>query len=390
MDEPNLTIFKRYAIHTFLQSFTQSLLVTFGVLFIYAKTGSILIALLAELGNISGDLIIRSSLIDWLWNKVFQRRTIFAMIIGTIITSLASFGIFFVDTSKASAALFLIVLSAINSMGTSIYWIPSNAIFFQITGNSRTPGRYVSLITILQIFAAMFAAGISLVLNVQNNFLLLLPFLATMALLSLVPLMGLHLPIEEPISWARSVKRMSLRYFLANFVGDNQFKNTALPLILVLLYGSFSTSVSISALTLICAAVFGYLAGRLKDNNKNWLFVLALLGLIVVWILYAVIKIPIGFVVLGTLGYIFSTIIGIGRDARLGRDAANNKHFTESALAVELTRALGNLTGWILIVAIYLSTNTLPQFMLVFGILFVIPRGLYAIGALKSLKIIKP
>jgi len=65
MDETELKIFKRYAVHSFLQSFTMSLLVTFGTLFYYAKTGSIGIALAGAFFEIVGDLIIRGPLVNW-------------------------------------------------------------------------------------------------------------------------------------------------------------------------------------------------------------------------------------------------------------------------------------------------------------------------------------
>jgi hypothetical protein len=390
MDQSNLSIFKRYALHTFLQWFTQSLLVTFGTLFIYAKTKSIGIALLAEFAGIVADLIIRGPFIEVWWNKLLGRRQILAMVLGMLITALASLGIYFTDASRSSAITFLIFFSWLSSIGTATYWILSNAVFFRTVGHSVTPGRYASLITIVHIAAAMLAAVAGLVLNAQDHFLVLLPILAIAALLSLIPLKGLNLPAEQPVSWWRGVRRMSLRSFWANFLGDSQLRTTGLPLILILLFGSFTKSVAVGALTLLFAAVLGYFAGKLKDHNKTSLFIISLIGLIFVWLAYAVVKVPAEFVVLGTFEYIFSTILNIGRDARLGREAANNGHFVESSLAVELTRALGNLTGLAALALAYWLTGTLPQFVLSIGLIFVIPRGLYAIGVLDKLRTLSP
>jgi MFS family permease len=388
MSEPNSDVFKYYAIHTFLQSFSQSVLVTFGALFIYAKTGSIGIALAAEFAGITADLIIRSPFVEIWWNRWLGRRQVLAMMVGMAITALASMGIFFTDTSLASASFLLILLAGLSSIGTSVYWIPSNAAYFRAVGPSSTPGYTTSLLTILRIAAAILAAIVSLLLNAQNHFLVLLPILAIIALLSLIPLQKLRLPLEEPVSWKRSVTRMSKKSFWANFLGDNQLRTTGVPLVLVLLYGSFSKPAAIGALTLLFAAILGYFAGKLKDGNKSSLFTIALIGAIFVWIAYAFIKAPLAFVILGTLEYIFSTILNVGRDARLGREAANTGHFVESALAVELTRALGTMAGLLVLILAYWTMGSLPQFVLLTGILFVVPRGLYAIGILDELKLI--
>jgi MFS family permease len=386
MNQTNSDIFKYYAAHTFLQSFSQSLLVTFGALFIYAKTGSISIALAAEFAGIIADLIIRSPLVEIWWNRLLGRKQILAMIVGMAIMALASFGIFFTNPSQTLTPSILIVLAGLSSIGTSIYWISSNAVYFRVVGASVTPGYRTSLITIIRIAAAILAAIVGLLLNVWGLFFFSLPVLAAVALLSLIPLQKLYLPLEEAVSWKRSMGRLSLKSFLANFLGDNQLRKTGIPLVLVLLYGSFSKPATIGALALLFAAVLGYLAGKLKDNNRTSIFIIALIGAIFVWAMYAVVKAPLAFVVLGTLEYIFSIVINIGRDARLGREAANNGHFVESALAVELTRALGTMAGLLVLILAYWFTKSLPQFILLTGILFVLPRGLYAIGVLDELK----
>jgi len=390
MDETNLNIFKRYAVHAFLQEFSQSLLVTFGALFIYAKTGSIGIALAGAFFEIVGDLIIRSPLVNWWWNKLVKRKLVLAMVVGMAITAFASIGIFITDPSRTFGVALLLIFSMVSSFGTSIYWIPSNAVFFRMVGNSHLPGRYASIISILQIAAAMFAAIISLALNVKNNFLLLLPFVAIMSLLSLIPLAGLRLPLEEPVIWRRSMKKMSARTFWANFMGDNRLRSTGIPLILVLLYGSLSASTAISSLTLFFAAILGYFAGKLKDNSNASMFLVALIGSVFVWFAYAVIKAPPMFIILGGLGYIFSTILDIGRDARLSREMANGGHFVEGAIAVEWTRALGTMAGILILIIAYWFTGTLPQAILITGVIFVIPKGLYALGVLDKLEATTP
>jgi MFS family permease len=386
MDEANLKIFKRYASHTFLQWFTQSLLVTFGALFIYAKTESIGIALAGAFFEIIGDLIIRGPLVDWWWNKLLGRRLTLAMAVGMVITALTSLGIFIINPAGSIGIALLLILCMVSSFGTSIYLIPSNAVSFRVVGHSKFPGHYASIITILRITAAALAALISLVVNAQNNFLILLPFIAIMALLSLIPLSGLRLPLEEPVKWRRAIKRVSVRTLWANFSGDGRLRSTGIPLILVLLYGSLSKSVSIGAITLLSAAVLGYFAGKLKDKSKSSIFLIALIGLVFVWIAYAVIKAPIIFIILGALEYIFSTVLAIGRDARLSRQAVNSGHVVESAIAIELTRALGTMTGMLILIIAYWATGTLPQFILVTAILFVIPKGLYALGVLDNLQ----
>lgn len=385
MDETNLNLFKRYAVHTFLQGFAQSLLVTFGVLFIYAKTGSIGVALAAAFFEIAGDLIIRSPLVEWWWNKWLGRRLVWAMVVGTVITAIAALGIFIVDTSQPFAVPLMLILSAVSSFGTSIYWAPSNAVYYRLIGVSNLPGRYTSIIHILHIGSAMLAAVISLILNVQDNFLLLLPFVALMALLSLIPLVGVKLSQEEPVKWWRGMKSLSVRVFWANFNGEHRLRSAGIPLILVLLYGSLSQSAAIAAATLLFAAILGYFAGKLKDNSNASLFLIALIGLIFIWVAYAVVKAPIMFIILGTLEYIFSTILSIGRDARLSREIANRGHFMESSIAVETVRALGAMAGLIILIIAYWTTATLPQLILITGAVFVIPKGLYALGVLDQL-----
>jgi len=308
------------------------------------------------------------------------------MVVGMIITAITSVGIFIIDPSTAFGIILLMALAAVSSFGTSIYWIPSHALFFRVIGNSNLPGRYTSIITILHIVAAMLAALISLFLNVRDNFLLLLPFVAIMSLLSLIPLAGLNLPQEEQVSWRRSIKRLSARTFWANFIGDSRLTSTAIPLILVLLYSSLADSVAISALTLIFAAVLGYFAGKLKDNSNAYIFVVTLIGLVFVWVAYAVAKAPVMFIILGALEYIFSTVLSVGRDARLSREVVNNGHTVEGSIAIELTRALGTMATMLILILAYWLTDTLPQAVLLTGILFAIPKGLYALGVLDKLK----
>ena len=101
MDDQNLHIFRRYAIHTFLQWFSHSLLVAFGGLFIYAKTGSIGLTLIVEVAAVAGDLIVRSPLVDWWWNVLIKRRQISSMAIGMIIAALSYLGIFFTDAGHS-------------------------------------------------------------------------------------------------------------------------------------------------------------------------------------------------------------------------------------------------------------------------------------------------
>lgn len=364
----------------------MSLLVTFGTLFYYAKTGSIGFALAGAFFEIVGDLIIRGPLVNWWWNKLLGRRLVWAMVVGMIITAATSVGIFFIDSSSALGITLLLTFALVSSFGTSIYWMPSNVILFQTIGSSNLPGHYTAIITIVHIAASILAAVISLLLNVKDNFLLLLPFVAVMSLLSLIPLTGLNLPKGEIVKWSRSIKRLSARTFWANFMGDSRLRSTAIPLILVLIYGSLAESVSISALTLIFAAILGYFAGKLKDKSNTSLFIVALIGLIFIWLAYAIAQAPMLFIILGALEYIFSTILTIGRDARLSREITNNGHIVESSIAVELTRALGTLATTLILIVAYWLTGTLPQAVLITGMIFVIPKGLYALGVLDELR----
>jgi MFS family permease len=387
MNDPDLDIFKRYALHKFLQSFAFSLLIAFGALFIYAKTGSIGIALAGAFFEILGDLIIRSALVEWWWNTLLGRRQIFAMFVGMVITALTSFGIFLVNPSQTFGVGLLLILSAVSSFGTSIYAMPSNAVFYRTIGLSQRPGRYASLIKLASIGGAMFAAVISLVLNAHSHFLALLPCVALVVMLSLIPLIGLRLPKEKPVIWKRSLRRLSVRTLLANFAGDSRLQSTGVPLILVLLSGSLGESVFVTAAVLLVAAGLAYLAGKLKDYGRSSLFFVALIGLGGVWLAYAIIASPLWFIVVGSLQYILSTILDIGVDARLSREVANTGHFIEGAIATELVQALGTLTGTMILIVAYWLTGTLPQAILVLGIVFVIPRGLYALGALDEPKL---
>ena len=276
--------------------------------------------------------------------------------------------------------------SGLASVGMSMYWIPSSTLYFKSVGQSNTPGFNTSIITVVRICAAILASATGLILNAQDNFLFLLPIFSVVVLVSLIPLRGLNLSTEEPVSWKRAMSRISKKCFWANFNSDFSIKKDGLPLILVLLFGSLSESVTIGGLTLIFAAILGYFAGKLKDNNNNSLFILSFIGLLFVWVAYAVVKVPVGFIILGALEYVFSTIVSIGRDARTGRETANSGHSIESAVAIEFARGIGIMTGILILVLAYWLTGTLSQFVLLAGALFVIPRGLYAIGILDKLK----
>lgn len=380
----NRFLFRRYAFHVVLQSFTFSLLVVFGTLFIYAKTGSIGIALGSAFFEIVGDLIIRSPLVELWWNSWFKRRQLPAIAAGLGITALASLGIYFVDPTKSYAIAAFYLLSAISSFGTSIYAIPADAIFYRTVGRSNLPGRYSSIISAAQIGGAIMAALLSLILSANNNFLVLLPILAVVAVLSIIPLWGLNLPQEEPVNWRRSMRKISVKAFWANFIGDSRLSSSGLPLILVLLFGSLKESVFVNGSVLLIAACLSYFAGALKDKGKNSIFAVCLIGLIFIWIAYSIIKAPAAFIILGALQYISSTILDVGKDARLSREIANSGHFIEGAIAIEVTKALGTLVGVLILLAAYWLTRTLPQAILIFGIIFVIPRGLYALGLLEQ------
>jgi MFS family permease len=386
MNQSNKSIFKRYAYHTFLQWFSHSLLVAFGGLFIYAKTGSIGLALAVELASIVGDLTVRSPLVNWWWNILLKRRQVLSMTVGIIIAAVSFLGIFFTNPDYTWSTALFMIFSYFSSVGMSMYWIPSSALYVKSVGQSDTPGLHTSIITIVRVFAALLASVTGLILNAQDNFLLLLPIFSVVVLVSLIPLMRLNLQPEAPVSWRRAVGRISTECFWANFNSDFQLKMSGLPLILVLLYGSFSESVAIGGMTLFLAAILGYFAGKLKDTDNNYLFILSFVGLVFVWIAYSVMKAPIGFVIVGGLEYMLSAIVSIGRDARVSREIVNDGHSIEGAIAVEFARGIGITTGLLILIFAYWLTGTLPQAVLLAGALFVIPRGLYAIGVLDKLK----
>lgn len=377
------SLFQRYALHYFLQSFAESLFFSFGIILLYVKTGSIPLAIAFGLISSSISLLLKSILFSFWWRWAIRYNIVWTMMLGMLCMAISFIGIYFLHPGAVSLFTFGWI-AAVHSLGNALYWILSNALYLYVVGASDRPGRYSASLSIAFIAASMFSAIVALLLNVQSYFLLLLPIAAVMAVVSILPLVNISVPLKRSFSFRTSWKALSWRAIFANINPDHRFVVCAVPFFLVEFFGSVDTSIWIMGATAVLSAICAYYAGQYKDGKKYMIYIFALIVNVGVWIGYGV-AVTVGmFVLLGVLQQVASITIDTGREARLSREMSEAGDATATSIAIEFARSLGSVIGLAIILVLYYAYGHIPQVWFAIAGLFVLPRALYAIGNVKE------
>jgi hypothetical protein len=206
---------------------------------------------------------------------------------------------------------------------------------------------------------------------------------------SIFPLLKTHIPLNKNFNFTNSWKNLSWKAILANVNPDHNFVIFALPLFFVQFFGSIDISIWIVGTTAILSAIFTYYAGILKDAKRSSIYILAMIVNIAVWIGYGTLSSIGAFVILGILLNVSSSIIDAGREAKLSRETQNAQDTTETVIAMEFARSVGGVIGYLILIISFSLYLYIPQSIFLLGALFVLPRGLYAIGNVRE-KLIVP
>ncbi len=380
-------LFKRYALHYFLQSFFQSLFFSFGVLLIYAKTDSISLAIVYGLISSFLSLFLKSIALRYWWKRMAGYSIVYVMLLGMVCTAGSFMGLYFLHPGSVSFVDFSVII-LLSALGNSFYWIPSNALYLYVVGASKHPGRYSALLSIAFIAASVLSAVAGLLFNIRDHFILLLPVAAVMVVVSVAPLLNVHIPLRKDFGFRASWKSLSWGAIAANMNPDHRFMICALPLFLAEFFHSVSASIWIMGVTAILSALCAYFAGQHKDGKKSAIYIAALVVNVGVWIGYGVATTVGVFVLLGVLLQVASTTIDTGREARLSREMANAGDATATSIAIEFARSLASVFGLVIILVLYYIYGHIPQASFAIAALFVLPRALYAIGDVKEHRVI--
>ncbi len=387
MDQKNLNIFRRYTFHVFLRHLSLTLFFSFGALLIYERTHSIFWVLMFGLiANMAG-LFIRSFGIAILWKAFMRFGAQVFMAGGLVLLSLSLFGLFYLDPAFPFFVPALVLIAIAHDFGAGLYWIPSNALLWKTVGSLSLPGRYSAIISIVKTTAVVLGAILGLFFNVHAIFLLLFPLAGCILLASIIPLRGIPVVPETGLSLRRALNSISPAAFLGNMELHVPIRLTVLPLIVFLISSSLSTSIGVVGIAAIGQAVFAYLTGKYKDRNDPFLNTFAIIGLVLIWIIYAFVSVPAWFIVLGIIAGILDDIVSTGREARLSRDVANTGRAVEATIAIEIARQIGPALIFAFLLLVYSVTGTLPQSLLVLGGILLLPVGIYAIGGIQKLRI---
>lgn len=386
MDHKTLTIFRRYAFHVFLRHLSLTLFFSFGALLIYERTHSIFWVLIFGLtANLAGAFI-RSFGIAILWKAFMRFGAQTFMAGGLVLLSLSLFGLFYLDPAYPLFLPALLLIAIVHDFGAGLYWIPSNAILWKTIGSLALPGRYSAIISIVKTVAVVLGAMLGLFFNVNAVFLLLFPVAGCILLASIIPLRGIPVVPETGLSLRRALNSISPAAFLGNMELHVPIRLTVLPLVVFLISSSISTSIGVTGVAAIGQAVFAYLTGKYKDRNDPFLNTFAVVGLVLIWVIYAFVSNSLWFIVLGIIAGILDDVVSTGREARLSREIANTGRAVEATIAVEIARQIGPALIFAFLLLVYSVTGTLPQSLLVLGGVLLLPVGIYAIGGIQKLR----
>lgn len=173
-------------------------------------------------------------------------------------------------------------------------------------------------------------------------------------LLSILHLVGIKLSKIKIRSFYKSLKKVSWSAFIANVNPEHELKATALPLIILVLFSSIGTSITISAIVAIITVFIGINAGICKDKNKKGVIIFALIINMLVWIGYGFASTKTEFILLGILLGTSGLVLNVGREARLSREISNTKAIIESSIVIEFARSLGTAISILVILLTYL------------------------------------
>jgi len=371
--------FKIYLLHGFLQNFTQTAFYIFGSLLLYVKTGSVLIVLIYGLIQSVVAVLIKSWLIEK-YLKLVQRVGFIPTIGGSLLLNgISLIALFYLKIHGPLSLILLFSIGLVYSAGNASYWMLSNSLMFNYVGSSKSPGQYSAHYSTMTIISTGLAGFAGLFLNFQNNFLLLFILSGIMLVASIIPLHYITPPPIQVVSSRECIKKLSRGAFWANCNPDHQITTTAIPLIILFLFGSLSESiwinVTVALLTIICV----YAVGKSKDRDNNRLLWFGAIALFLSFIFYGFIKTPTQFIILGVIFGIAGGIVGTAREARLGREVANTTKPIETTVAVEFVRSLGELIGSVILVGTFLLFGKLWQPILIIGCLAVLPKIIYAL-----------
>ncbi len=378
--------YKFYLLHAFLQNFTQLAFFIFGSLLIYEKTHSIELTLLYSfLGQVSSVLI--KSVFVGRYLRLVQRVGIVRVVAGTMLFGgICLTGLFFLNINGNSGIILLLLLGMVYGGINSCYWMLSNAFYFNYSGGSQTPGKFTSYNFIITLLAGTTVSLAALVLHLDHNFLLLFLLMGVFLLASIVPLKFLTpLPLQ-PVSFRKCLKTISKQAFWANVNSEHSFTTTAVPLIILFLFGSLGKSINISVIVALATMLLVYAAGKNKDKNSNVILWPSLFVVIILSIVYGFIQSPEAFVIVGIIYGLAYNMVDASRDACLSREVSNSQNPIQATVAVEFARSLGGLIGEGVLLSTYLIFHSLWQPVLALGVLFIIPKAFYALKNIAEMK----
>lgn len=378
--------YKKYLAHEFLYKFNQTLFFTFGALLLYTKTQSILAVLIFGLITKITAILIRSIGFKFSLNILNRFGLMKVMSIGVFIEALAYSTIYFIDPLLTNFYLILFSLAVFKQIGHSFYINISNSILHKAVGNSHTPGRFASGVSIVKLLSGILSALTGYILNIQGNFLFLFLIGSIAILASIIPLYGLKFKKIKIKSFKECLKKISIPAFIANVNPEHELKVTALPIIIMLLYSSIDVSIWISAVVAISTIAIAYIAGIYKDGRKNWFTLTALIINVIVWLRYGFVSSQIEFIVLGAILGLSGIVLTIGREAKLSREIVNTGTPIESSIIIEFARGIGMAISFLILIPAFLITGTIPQKLLTLGALFILTKGIYALKDVDGFK----
>lgn len=339
------TLYRKYLLHSFLQSFTNTLFNAFGSLLLYKLTGSILSVLLFLAAGFLTLVLVRSFGANLLLRGISRFGPVMIMGAGLLMIAFSYLGLYYVSATMSYFFVAFIGLSIFKSIGTAFYWTPSNALLFGMTGGSSAPGRSVAYSDIVTIFAGILAVGAGLLLDVHEHFTAIFPFGAIVLMLSIIPLRGIHIASVsiQRISFFDCLKKLRPFTLLSNISIEESLMSIAVPLIALSLFDSFSKPVWINACVVFASSLAAYIAGKCKDTRSRWLSMLAFVAVLVAWVAYGFIGTLAQFITFGVIYAIAAQIISTSRGARLSREVANTGDPLAATMAIEFCRSLGQV-----------------------------------------------
>jgi len=362
------------------------LFTTFGILLFYTLTNSILAALLFFVIHYFSLVVVRSMGVSYFLRMVNAFGLKKIMLAGLGLSTLALGMLFYVQAGTLGLYIWLILIAVLKGVGETMYWTPSNTILFSFVGNTDQPGHYSAYGDMVRMLAGTLAALLGLGLHVQHlNFLTLFLIAAVLLMGSMIPLWKMEMPkTVRAVPFRQCLQELSPLAFLANIDVVSVLLTIGLPLIILFKFTSFSESVWVSAATAVALILSSYVSAIFTDKKNTSLVIFSFALLLLTWSFYSVAASALQIILLGISFGIFHQIISTRLEARLSREVVNAHAPIEATVSIEFARGLGLFIGASILLIAYLFTKSMPQSILLLGILFLIPKGLYALGIIPQ------